>query len=96
MNHGLVLRITGMLLLLEALAMWGCGLFARFDVVAGDEEAMAALFKSGGITAALAVGMILAGGVRQQIQGIPRREAVVVVGLGWLLSSCRICCVRRD
>jgi trk system potassium uptake protein TrkH len=87
MNHGLVLRITGMLLLLEALAMWGCGLFARFDVVAGDEEAMAALFKSGGITAALALGMILAGGVRQQIQGIPRREAVVVVGLGWLLSS---------
>jgi hypothetical protein len=51
------------------------------------EEAMAALFKSGGITAALALGMILAGGVRQQIQGIPRREAVVVVGLGWLLSS---------
>jgi trk system potassium uptake protein len=62
MNPRLVTRITGILLLLEAVAMVACGIFARLDVVAGDEEAMAALFLSAGITGAVAVVMIFAGG----------------------------------
>jgi trk system potassium uptake protein TrkH len=87
MNPKLVTRITGILLLLEAVAMLACGLFARFDVIAGDEEAMAALFHAAGITGAIAAVMIVAGGLRTQLKRIPRRDAVLVVGLGWLLCS---------
>lgn len=87
MNRRLVTRITGILLLLEAVAMVACGLFARLDVVAGDHEAMLALFQAAGITGALAVGMIVAGGWQLRIERLPRRDAVLVVGLGWLLSS---------
>lgn len=87
MNPRLVLRIVGILLLLEAVAMVGCGVFALLDVVAGDAEAMAALFQSAGITGGIGAAMIAAGGLRQITGRIPRREAVIVVGLGWLLSS---------
>jgi trk system potassium uptake protein TrkH len=87
MNPHLVARITGILLLLEAVAMMICGFFARFDVVAGDEEAMAALFQSAGITGAVAAVMIISGGLKLSVKHIPRRDAVVIVGLGWMLSS---------
>lgn len=87
MNFRLVAHITGILLLLEAAAMVACGLWARLDVVAGDEPAMVALFQSAGITGGVAVLMIFGGGWRMQVKRIPRREAVVVVGMGWLLSS---------
>lgn len=87
MNPRLVSRILGILILLEAVAMLGCGMFARFDVVAGDEAAAAALFLSSGVTGAFAVAMILAGGLRNSVDRIPRREGVLIVGLGWLLCS---------
>ncbi len=87
MNFLLVSRITGVLLLLVALAMAACGVFARFDVVAGDEEAMAALFQASAITGGVALALVLVGGLGGPITKIPRREAVVVVGLGWILSS---------
>ncbi|MDP3851759.1 MAG: TrkH family potassium uptake protein [Luteolibacter sp.] len=87
MNRQLVARITGILLLLEAVAMMGCGLFARLDVVADDEQAMIALFQSAGITGAVAALMIFAGGLKFAVKQIPRRDAVVIVGIGWLLSS---------
>lgn len=87
MNPRLVLHIIGILLLLEAAAMAACGTFALMDVVAGDAVAMVALFQSAGITGVFALAMIGAGG-RQRMKGrIPRREAVIIVGLGWLLSS---------
>lgn len=87
MNHRLVCRITGILLLLVAAAMAACGLFARVDPVAGDEPAMLALFQSALLSAAVGSLLVLAGGVARLGQRIPRREAVVIVGLGWLLSS---------
>jgi trk system potassium uptake protein TrkH len=87
MNPRLVTRITGILLLLEAVAMTACGIFARLDVVAGDEEAMAALFLSAGITGGLGAVMVFAGGFHMMIKRIPRRDAVIVVGLGWLVCS---------
>ena len=87
MNPQLVARITGILLLLEAVAMVICGLFARFDRVAGDDQAMAALFQSAGITGVVAAVLVFSGGLRLTIKRIPRRDAVMVVGLGWLLSS---------
>jgi len=87
MNLLLIARITGTLLLLEALAMLGCGLFARFDVLGGEEAAAFALFTSAGITGLLAAACVILGGLGGPITKIPRREAVVVVGLGWILSS---------
>ncbi len=87
MKHRLVLRIIGILLLLEAVAMVACGTFALLDVVAGDAEAMAALYQSAGITGGIAVLMILAAGMQRVKGKIPRREAVIIVGTGWLLSS---------
>ena len=87
MNLRLVAHITGILLLLLAAAMVACGLFARLDVVAGNEPAMIALFQAAGITGGVALLMVFGGGWRMQVKRIPRREAVVVVGLGWLLSS---------
>lgn len=87
MNLLLIARITGTLLLLEALAMLGCGLFAQFDVLGGEEAAAFALFTSAGITGGLAAACVIFGGLGGPITKIPRREAVVVVGLGWILSS---------
>jgi trk system potassium uptake protein len=87
MKIRLVLRIVGILLLLEAAAMMVCGVFALMDVVAGDEVAMRALFKSAVLTGGAAALMIIAGGLEPLKGRLPRREAVVIVGLGWLLSS---------
>lgn len=87
MKFRMVLRIIGILLLLVAVAMVACGVFALIDVVAGDAEAMVALFQAAGITGGVATAMIVAGGTQRLSGRIPRREAVVIVGLGWLLSS---------
>lgn len=87
MKLRLVLRLVGILLLLEAVAMLICGLFSWIDPLASCTHGMLALFQSAGITGVVSIAMIgIAGG--QHLKGrIPRREAVMVVGLGWLLSS---------
>jgi trk system potassium uptake protein TrkH len=87
MNLRLVSRIVGILLLLEAVAMTACGTFAMLDVVAGDLEAMEALFLAAAITGGIGAAMIAAGGLQRLTGRIARREAVIVVGLGWLLCS---------
>jgi trk system potassium uptake protein TrkH len=87
MNLRLVSRITGILLLLEALAMFACGMFARLDVVAGDLPAMVALFRSAAVTFTIGAVLAMAGGFHRLVDRIPRREAVLVVGLGWLACS---------
>jgi len=85
MNYRILAKVLGLLLLLLSLSMFGCGLFARLDVVAGDHEAMVALFTSGGVTLLASAILVLSGLGR--IERIPRREGVVIVGLGWLLSA---------
>jgi trk system potassium uptake protein len=87
MNPRLVSHITGILLLLEAVSMMACGLFALLDVVAEDGHAVAALFEAAAITGGVGALMVLAGGLRRVTGRIPRREGVIIVGLGWLLSS---------
>jgi trk system potassium uptake protein TrkH len=87
MNLRLVSRITGILFLLEALAMLACGCFARLDVVAGDEQAMVALFTSAAIACGAGTVLVLASGWHRLVERIPRREAVLVVGIGWLACS---------
>jgi trk system potassium uptake protein TrkH len=87
MKFRLVLRIIGILILLEAVAMVACGVFALMDVEPGDSAAMLALFRAAGITGGTAAAMIAAGGLARLKGRIPRREAVIIVGTGWLLSS---------
>lgn len=85
MNYRILAKVLGYLLLLLALAMAGCGVFALLDVIAGDHEAMAALFTSAGATALAALILIVSG--LGKIDRIPRREGVVIVGIAWILSA---------
>lgn len=87
MNLRLVIRILGILLLLLAAAMLACGVFSMMDLVPGQTGAIAALLKSAAITGGVGTAMILAGGLAHWSGRMPRREAVIIVGLGWLLSS---------
>ena len=85
MNYRILAKVLGYLLLLMAAAMVACGVFARFDVLTGDHEAMVAIFAAAGVTA-LAAGILLVAGLGK-IDRIPRREGVVIVGVAWLLSA---------
>lgn len=88
MNFYLISRILGLLLALEAIAMACCGIFAEFDVLPGDTEAANALFLSGAITGGFGLLAILPGLIKKTKHDIiPKREAIVIVGLGWLISS---------
>lgn len=85
MNFRILAKVLGLLLLLLSVSMFVCGLFARFDTVAGDEQAMVALFTSAAVTLLASVILVLSG--LGKIERIPRREGVMIVGLGWLLSA---------
>lgn len=85
MNFRLLAKFLGALLLLESVAMAACGVFAFFDSVAGDEEAMRSLFLSSGIVAGLG-GLLMLSGFGKTDR-VPRREGIVVVGLGWVLCA---------
>jgi trk system potassium uptake protein len=87
MNFFLIARILGLLLLLESAAMILCGLFAKYDVVAGDKEAAFMLFLSATITGGCGLLGIVPGIRKTHHEIIPKREAIVIVGLGWLLCS---------
>lgn len=87
MNFYLISRILGLLLTLEAVAMIICGLFAKWDIVKGDSEAAAMLFLSAAITGGFAILAILPGLRKTKHDTIPKREAIVIVGLGWILCS---------
>ena len=87
MNFYLISRILGLLLALEALAMAICGLFAKWDIVKGDDEAGSMLFLSAAITGGVALLAIVPGIRKTRHDIIPKREAIVIVGLGWILCS---------
>jgi len=87
MNFYLISRILGLLLALEALAMVICGIFAKFDFPRGDQEAAAMLFLSAAITGGCALVAIIPGITKTKHDTVPKREAIVIVGLGWLLCS---------
>lgn len=87
MNLYLIARILGLLLVLEAMAMLMCALFAKFDVVVGEKEAASMLFLSAIITGGCGLIGIIPGIRKTRHDKIPKREAIVIVGLGWLLCS---------
>lgn len=87
MNLRLVCRFNGLLFFLLASAMAICGLFAHFDVMKECADSSRALFQSAAITGITSAIMIGLGGLEKFPKRIGRREAVVIVGTSWLLSS---------
>jgi len=87
MNFYLIARILGLLLALEAVFMVLCGAFAKFDLIQGDGEAAGMMMLSAAITGGVALAAIVPGIRKTSHESIPKREAIVIVGLGWLLCS---------
>lgn len=87
MNLRLVCRMNGIILLLLAASMVVCGAFAFYDVMKECADSSRALFQSAGITGLTGLILIACGGLARLPKRIARREAVVVVGTAWLLSS---------
>lgn len=85
MNFRILAKFLGALLMLVSIAMAACGVFAQLDVAGGGEPAAKALFSSAVIVAALGTVLLLCG--IGKIERVPRREGIVVVGLGWLLCG---------
>ncbi|WP_411826034.1 TrkH family potassium uptake protein [Luteolibacter sp. AS25] len=87
MNFYLITRILGLLLVLEAATMALCGVFATFDIIEGDTEAAKMLFLSAAITGGFALLFTVPGITKTKHDTVPKREAIVIVGLGWILCS---------
>ena len=87
MRYFLVLRIVGILLSLVALAMAVCGLFSWLDPLPGEAEAIPAMFISSACAIGIGIVLMGLGGFRRFKGKLLRREAVVIVGLGWVSCS---------
>ncbi|MDA0766897.1 MAG: TrkH family potassium uptake protein [Verrucomicrobia bacterium] len=85
MNFRLLAKVLGLLLTLESLAMVVCGCFAILDPVEATTSAVAPLMTAGGLTFMAGVILVICGMGKHT--KIPRREGVVIVGLGWLLCA---------
>ncbi|GAA5496170.1 Trk system potassium uptake protein TrkH [Rubritalea halochordaticola] len=85
MNFRILAKILGALLVLESLAMAVCGIFTIIDPLRHSESSPQSLFYGALITAAVG-GVMMVLGIGK-IHKIPRREGVVIVGMGWILSG---------
>ena len=77
-------KVFGWLLTLESVAMVACGVFAYCDPLDTHGAAVMPLMVGGGIT--FLAGIILMVSGRNHSDRIPRREGVLIVGLGWVLN----------
>jgi len=85
MNFRILAKVLGLLLLLLSVSMSICAVFAKLDPLAAELNATWALFTSAGVTFLAGAILILTG--LGKFDRIPRREGVVIVGLGWVLST---------
>lgn len=85
MNLRILAKILGALLVLVSLAMACCGVFAYVDPMRLQDDSVRALFSSALITAAVGSLLMILG--ISKLNKIPRREGVVIVGMGWILSG---------
>jgi trk system potassium uptake protein TrkH len=85
MNYRLISKILGILLLLVAAAMFSCEVYAWVDGDLRSGRTNYALLYSGIISAA--AGTLLAFWGRGSGRDILRKEAIAIVGLGWILSA---------
>jgi len=84
MNFRILAKFLGALLFLESLAMAACGGFAWLDSASCPDDPHP-LFYSALITTGFGVLLMLIGFVKTD--KIPRREGIIVVGLGWILCA---------
>lgn len=85
MNLRMLCRLLGRLALLLAAAMASCALAGGLWLSEGDNEPVVALALSSGVAATVALLLLLFG--RHAGELILRKEAVAVVGLGWLMAA---------
>ncbi|MCP5526182.1 MAG: TrkH family potassium uptake protein [Verrucomicrobiales bacterium] len=86
MNFRLLSKLLGLLLLLLSLTMSLCLAFAWWDTEhAGGREDVRGLALSAGVTAVAGLVMMILG--RGSGRDILRKEAVAIVGLGWLFCA---------
>ena len=85
MNYKILAKVLGFLLLLLSVTMSTCAVFAKLDPLCTELNATFALFTSAGVTFLAGAILILTG--MGKFDRIPRREGVVIVGLGWVLST---------
>jgi trk system potassium uptake protein TrkH len=86
MNYRLLAKVLGLLLSLESVAMTLCGLFGLVDPGQGPRGEVAyPLFTASALTFIAGVLLVVFGMGRYD--RIPRREGVVIVGLGWVLCA---------
>lgn len=85
MNFRLLAKVLGLLLTLESVAMAACGTFAALDFVEPEGSATVPLFVASGLTFTAGILLVIFGIGKHE--RIPRREGVMIVGLGWVLSG---------
>ncbi len=83
-NFKLLAKVLGLLLMMESLALMSCTLFSVLDSGANDSASIAL----GATTVfALLLGIVLVILGRGRYDRIPRREGVIIVGVGWMTSG---------
>ena len=78
-------RALGWLFTLESVAMLACGIFAYFDPEAQGRGAFISLMVSAGTSFLVGIVLFLSG--EKIPERIPRREGILIVGLGWVFSA---------
>ena len=78
-------RVIGVLFTLESVAMLVCGLFAYLDPHDAGSRGLMPLLVAAGVSCLLGLILILSGG--KLSNRIPRREGILIVGLGWVFSA---------
>lgn len=64
-----------------------CAIFAKLDYIQDGDDATSMLLLSAAITGGVALLAIIPGIRKTKHDTIPKREAIVIVGLGWILCS---------
>ncbi|MBB07368.1 MAG: hypothetical protein CMN03_03805 [Roseibacillus sp.] len=85
MNFRVMARALGWLFTLESVAMLACGIFAYFDPEAQGRGAFISLMVSAGTSFLVGIVLFLSG--EKIPDRIPRREGILIVGLGWVFSA---------
>ena len=85
MNFRVMARVLGVLFTLESVAMLVCGLFAYLDPHDAGSRGLMPLLVAAGVSFLLGLILILSGG--KLSNRIPRREGILIVGLGWVFSA---------
>lgn len=85
MKYQIVLRLLGLLLFLESIAMAVCGLFGLMVVDVEKQESGMSLFIGAGIT--LLVAFLFFFFLGKKPEKLPKREGLILVGMTWFFFA---------